>query len=56
MASIAFERKLANILIDLTDCTVFDKSFNELKDLSAKFEADKAQKLQEKAQGASKAN
>lgn len=56
MASIAFERKLANILIDLTDCTVSEKSFNELKDLSAKFEADKAQKLQEKAQGASKAN
>ena len=47
MANIASERKLVKVLTDLTDCTVTEKSFNELKDLAAQFEADKGKKLQE---------
>lgn len=56
MANIASERKLVKVLTDLTDCTVTEKSFNELKDLAAQFEADKGKKLQEKAQAASESN
>lgn len=56
MASIASDRKLAKILCDLTDCTLIEKSFHELKDLSIQFDIAKEQKLREKAKAAAESN
>ena len=56
MASIASDRKLAKVLCDLTDCTLTEKSFHELKDLSIQFDIAKEQKLHEKAKAAAESN